>query len=196
MTHLEPTCSKPRNLILYNCLKRQRTFNFFHSIRVPFCNNLGQTKHLKLIQNLTLSADGRERRWRKEFYLETLGTNLLNCFLKASCVFIHWSMNKLVNVILHILQESGFFTLLLSTWSRRWCNCSWRWLLFRLAFLSVHPLRDSYSCNKSYHELHDHQSNFIKHYSHKQYTLLSQLTKILNCNNHFEFNLLLRLGLS
>ena len=42
-------------LLWYNRPKRQSTFNFFCSSRVPFCNNLGHTKHLELIQHQVVS---------------------------------------------------------------------------------------------------------------------------------------------
>lgn len=141
MPQLKFSGSKARNLVLYSCLKRQRTFNFFGSIGLTFCNSLGHTKHLRLIRNHTTSANDKGD--MNIFSHEIWGTNLLNCFLKTSFVFIHRSINKLINVVLQIVQESSFFILLLSTWSNRWGSCSgWR-LLLRLTFLSVHALQES-----------------------------------------------------
>lgn len=101
MPQLKFSGSKARNLVLYSCLKMQRTLNFFGSIGVTFCNSLGHTKHLKLIQNHALSANDEGD--VNNFSQQILGTNLLNYFLETTFVLIHRSLNKLVNVILQIV---------------------------------------------------------------------------------------------
>lgn len=62
---------------------------------------------------------------------KNMEVNLVDSFLEAWFVFIHWRMNELVNVILQILQKCSFFVFLLSTRRNGWVCSSW-WFLFLL----------------------------------------------------------------